>query len=82
MKAWIAFEKKNREKIKSRIRKGVPDSVRMHYWPLFTGALEAQAKHPNKYSTYQKQLSVRVKLVLSSIFSFFVFVFSLLALAL
>eukprot|EP00462_Mataza_sp_D1_P006608 CAMPEP_0175122256 /NCGR_PEP_ID=MMETSP0087-20121206/1621_1 /TAXON_ID=136419 /ORGANISM="Unknown Unknown, Strain D1" /LENGTH=461 /DNA_ID=CAMNT_0016403885 /DNA_START=60 /DNA_END=1442 /DNA_ORIENTATION=- len=57
VKAWIAFEKKNREKIKSRIRKGVPDSVRMHYWPLFTGALEAQAKHPNKYSTYQKQLS-------------------------
>ena len=46
MCSWDRYARSKQDKLKSRIRKGIPDSLRATVWPRFTGALEAMKAHP------------------------------------
>jgi hypothetical protein len=37
------------DKVKERIRKGIPDALRGKVWPLLTGANDARTKQPELY---------------------------------
>ena len=58
--SWDRYARNKKDKLKSRIRKGIPDSLRSAVWPRFTGAVEAMKAAPP--GTYRKMLSEHCEL--------------------
>lgn len=56
IKDWPRYERSKADKLKRRIRKGIPDSLRGNVWPRLTGAIDAMNKaKPGTYRTYLAQ---------------------------
>lgn len=45
---WSVHDLKRKKKLKSRVRKGVPDCVRCSAWKLFANVEERKRKYPGK----------------------------------
>lgn len=52
---WDDFSVRNAGKLKSRVRKGVPDALRGHVWPRLAGAHTLKARSPGLYASLQRQ---------------------------
>lgn len=52
---WNSFAKKNADKVKERVRKGIPDSLRGKAWTLLSG--ETQYRPTSVYEKFVKQES-------------------------
>lgn len=50
IKSWDRYVFLKHDKLKSRIRKGIPDSVRGVVWPLLINVRHWQTKYPGAYS--------------------------------
>lgn len=48
---WDVFRKKKASKLKSRIRKGIPDSLRAEVWYAITNAGDMKSRYPNDFYT-------------------------------
>lgn len=54
-KNWSSFMKKNRNKVASRIKKGVPDSMRSRVWALLCQAEQTKKQYPTPMSELLKK---------------------------
>mmetsp|Transcript_27126 Transcript_27126/g.48673 ORF Transcript_27126/g.48673 Transcript_27126/m.48673 type:complete len:318 (+) Transcript_27126:144-1097(+) len=48
LSAWETFRKRKKRKLKSRIRKGIPDGVRAQVWYAVSNAAELKARYPSE----------------------------------
>jgi len=51
VRSWKKWKKQNPVKVKERVRKGIPDSLRGIVWPAFTGSALKKQAHPDVYKS-------------------------------
>jgi ecotropic viral integration site 5 protein len=59
-KKWSKVSTKRKEKLKRRIRKGIPDSLRPMVWPHLAGAVEAKAELGQDGQVFETLVSSQV----------------------
>ena len=52
---WTRTVERSANKLKSRVRKGIPDSIRGLVWPLLCGARDQADKFPDLYEQLSMQ---------------------------
>lgn len=67
LRGWDMWQRSRGDKIKSRVCKGVPDSLRGTVWPKLTEADKAMQRNSKLYDTYLAQQSVMDDVIMRDI---------------